>query len=104
MLTRVVGRDLVDDVLVETWRTEKRRRLLPARVVVFILAPGSGEAPVRELFRQHAGHRRSRILQPRVLARGRHHRRRLAEAGAVRAETACRAGTSRWIASVAADD
>jgi hypothetical protein len=39
VLTRVVGPDLVDEVLVETGRTEKRRRLLPARVVVyFVLA------------------------------------------------------------------
>jgi hypothetical protein len=39
VLTRVVGRDLVDEVLAETGRVEKRRRLLPARVVVyFVLA------------------------------------------------------------------
>ncbi|MFJ9371696.1 IS4 family transposase [Nocardia sp. NPDC101769] len=39
VLTRVVDRDLVDEVLAETGRREKRRRLLPARVVVyFVLA------------------------------------------------------------------
>ena len=39
VLTRLVHRDLVDEVLAETDRTERRRRLLPARVVVyFVLA------------------------------------------------------------------
>ena len=39
MLTRLVHRDLVDEVLADTGRTERRRRLLPARVVVyFVLA------------------------------------------------------------------
>ncbi|GAA2469705.1 IS4 family transposase [Nocardia seriolae] len=39
VLTRVVGRDLVDEVLIATGRVEQRRRLLPARVVVyFVLA------------------------------------------------------------------
>jgi Insertion element 4 transposase N-terminal/Transposase DDE domain len=39
VLTRLVHRDLVDEVLTETGRTERRRRLLPARVVVyFVLA------------------------------------------------------------------
>ncbi|MEV6139177.1 transposase domain-containing protein [Nocardia sp. NPDC051990] len=39
MLTRVVHLDLVDEVLVQTGRYEKRRRLLPARVVLyFVLA------------------------------------------------------------------
>jgi hypothetical protein len=38
VLTRLVHRDLVDEVLAETGRTERRRRL-PARVVVyFVLA------------------------------------------------------------------
>src|SRR6476660_1841451 len=38
VLTRLVHRDLVDEVLADTGRTE-RRRLLPARVVVyFVLA------------------------------------------------------------------
>ncbi|WP_280249062.1 transposase domain-containing protein, partial [Nocardia abscessus] len=37
VLTRVVHRDLVDEVLVETGRLEKRRRLLPARVVVYFV-------------------------------------------------------------------
>lgn len=35
VLTRVVGRDLVDEVLVETGRRELRSRSLPARVVVY---------------------------------------------------------------------
>jgi hypothetical protein len=35
VLTRLVNRDLVDDVLAETGRAEKRSRLLPARVVVY---------------------------------------------------------------------
>jgi hypothetical protein len=35
VLTRLVCRDLVDEVLAETGRVEQRRRLLPARVVVY---------------------------------------------------------------------
>lgn len=35
VLTRLVTRDLVDEVLAETDRVEQRRRLLPARVVVY---------------------------------------------------------------------
>lgn len=35
VLTRLVHRDLVDQVLLETGRVEKRSRLLPARVVVY---------------------------------------------------------------------
>ncbi|HEU5006932.1 MAG TPA: IS4 family transposase [Jatrophihabitantaceae bacterium] len=35
VLTRLIPRDLVDDVLVEVGRVEQRRRLLPARVVVY---------------------------------------------------------------------
>lgn len=39
VVTRVVPRDVVDEVLLATGRREKRRRLLPARVVVyFVLA------------------------------------------------------------------
>lgn len=39
VLTRLVHRDLVDEVLADTGKTERRRRLLPARVVVyFVLA------------------------------------------------------------------
>jgi hypothetical protein len=39
VLTRLVHRDLVDEVLVDTGKTERRRRLLPSRVVVyFVLA------------------------------------------------------------------
>jgi len=35
VLTRLIDRDLVDEVLAETGRVEQRRRLLPARVVVY---------------------------------------------------------------------
>lgn len=35
VLTRLLGRDLIDEVLDQTRRREKRRRLLPARVVVY---------------------------------------------------------------------
>ncbi len=35
ILTRLIDRDLVDDVLAETGRVEQRSRLLPARVVVY---------------------------------------------------------------------
>src|SRR6201989_1204665 len=35
VLTRLIDRDLVDDVLAETGRVEQRARLLPARVVVY---------------------------------------------------------------------
>jgi hypothetical protein len=35
VLTRLIHRDLVDEVLAETGRIEQRRRLLPARVVVY---------------------------------------------------------------------
>lgn len=35
VLTRIFHRDLVDEVLAETGRTEQRSRLLPARVVVY---------------------------------------------------------------------
>jgi Insertion element 4 transposase N-terminal/Transposase DDE domain len=35
VLTRIFGRDLVDEVLAETGRTQRRSRLLPARVVVY---------------------------------------------------------------------
>jgi hypothetical protein len=35
VLTRLIDRDLVDEVLAETGRTERRSRLLPARVVVY---------------------------------------------------------------------
>lgn len=37
VLTRLVHRDLVDEVLAQTRRTERRRRLLPARVVVYFV-------------------------------------------------------------------
>jgi hypothetical protein len=35
VLTRLIDRDLVDDVLAETGRIEQRSRLLPARVVLY---------------------------------------------------------------------
>jgi hypothetical protein len=35
VLTRLVDRDLVDEVLAETGKREQRKRLLPARVVVY---------------------------------------------------------------------
>src|SRR6478609_2984622 len=35
LLTRLVSRDLIDEVLAETDRVERRHRLLPARVVVY---------------------------------------------------------------------
>ena len=35
VLTRLIDRDLVDEVLAETGRAEQRSRLLPARVVVY---------------------------------------------------------------------
>jgi hypothetical protein len=37
VLTRVFHRDLVDTVLAETKTTEQRKRLLPARVVVYLV-------------------------------------------------------------------
>src|SRR6478672_11196458 len=49
VLTRLVHRDLVDEVLADTGRTERRRRLLPARVVVyFVLAMRSLSSPSTE--------------------------------------------------------
>lgn len=35
VLTRLIDRDLVDEVLAETGRVEQRSRLLPARVVLY---------------------------------------------------------------------
>lgn len=37
VLTRLVHRDLVDEVLAATGRTERRRRRLPARVVAYFV-------------------------------------------------------------------
>jgi len=37
VITRLVSRDLVDEVLADTDRVERRRRLLPARVVVYFV-------------------------------------------------------------------
>lgn len=39
-LTRLVPFEMVDDVLVATGRTQSRVRLLPARVVVYLLLAG----------------------------------------------------------------
>jgi hypothetical protein len=40
VLTRLIGRDVIDEVLAETGHTERRSRLLPVRVVVYyVLAP-----------------------------------------------------------------
>jgi hypothetical protein len=48
VLTRLVSRDLVDEVLAETGRVEQRRRLLPARVVVYyVLAACSSATPTK---------------------------------------------------------
>ncbi|MGW5152518.1 transposase domain-containing protein [Rhodococcus koreensis] len=38
VLTRVVHRDLVDEVLTETGAVERRRRLLPTRVMVYFVS------------------------------------------------------------------
>jgi hypothetical protein len=37
VLTRLIHRDLVDEVLIDTGKTERRHRLLPARVVVYFI-------------------------------------------------------------------
>jgi len=37
VLTRLVHRDLIDEVLTDTGKVERRRRLLPARVVVYFV-------------------------------------------------------------------
>ena len=66
VLTRLVHRDLVDEVLADTGRTERRRRLLPARVVVyFVLAMRSLSCPSTEepmaLFLGAREHDRDRV-------------------------------------------
>jgi hypothetical protein len=37
VLTRLIHRDLVDEVLIDTGKTERRHRMLPARVVVYFI-------------------------------------------------------------------
>jgi hypothetical protein len=53
LLTRLVSRDLIDEVLAETDRVERRHPLLPARVVVYYV---DGAVPIlrRRLRRGHA--------------------------------------------------
>lgn len=57
VISRVYGRDLIDEVLIETGRREKRSRLLPARLVVYYviaLALFFGEA-YEEVMRKMVG-------------------------------------------------
>jgi hypothetical protein len=57
VVARIYRRDLVDQVLLETRRTEKRARLLPARLVVYYviaLALFFGEA-YEEVMRKMVG-------------------------------------------------
>ena len=56
VLTRVVPRDLVDEVLAETRRREKRSRLLPAHVVVyFVMAMAIFRDGYEEVMRRLTG-------------------------------------------------
>src|SRR5258707_8969050 len=56
VLTRLVPRDLVDEVLAETGRREKRSRLLPAHVVVyFVMAMAVFRDGYEEVIRRLAG-------------------------------------------------
>jgi hypothetical protein len=56
VLTRLVPRDLVDEVLSETGRREKRSRLLPAHVVVyFVMAMAVFRDGYEEVMRRLAG-------------------------------------------------
>src|SRR5579862_6829966 len=56
VLTRVVPRDLVNEVLAETRRREKRSRLLPAHVVVyFVMAMAIFRDGYEEVMRWLAG-------------------------------------------------
>jgi hypothetical protein len=56
VLTRLVPRDLVDEVLAETGRREKRSRLLPAHVVVyFVMAMAVFRDGYEEVMRRLAG-------------------------------------------------
>jgi Insertion element 4 transposase N-terminal len=79
VLTRLVHRDLVDEVLAETGRTEQRRRLLPARVVVYLVLAitlffdDAYEEVMRKLVEACGscgpGTRTGRCLRPRRCAR-----------------------------------
>ena len=56
VLTRVVPRDLVNEVLAETRRREKRSRLLPAHVVVyFVMAMAIFRDGYEEVMRRLTG-------------------------------------------------
>jgi Insertion element 4 transposase N-terminal len=56
VLTRLLPRDLVDEVLAETWRREKRSRLLPANVVVyFVMAMAVFRDGCEEVMRRLTG-------------------------------------------------
>jgi hypothetical protein len=56
VLTRLVSRDLVDEVLAETGRREKRSRLLPAHVVVyFVMAMAVFRDGYEEVMRRLTG-------------------------------------------------
>ena len=56
MLTRMVPRDLVDEVLAETGRRQKRSRLLPAHVVVyFVMAMAVFRDGYEEVMRRLTG-------------------------------------------------
>jgi hypothetical protein len=56
VLTRMVPRDLVDEVLAETGRRQKRSRLLPAHVVVyFVMAMAVFRDGYEEVMRRLTG-------------------------------------------------
>jgi hypothetical protein len=56
VLTRLVPRDLIDEVLAETGRREKRSRLLPAHVVVyFVMAMAIFRDGYEEVIRRLTG-------------------------------------------------
>jgi len=56
VLTRLVPRDLVDEVLAETGRREKRSRLLPAHIVVyFVMAMAVFRDGYEEVMRRLTG-------------------------------------------------
>src|SRR5277367_307563 len=56
VLTRLVPRDLVDEVLAQTGRREKRSRLLPAHVVVyFVMAMAIFRDGYEEVMRRLTG-------------------------------------------------
>jgi hypothetical protein len=56
VLTRLVPRDLIDEILTETGRREKRSRLLPAHVVVyFVMAMAVFRDGYEEVMRRLTG-------------------------------------------------